>query len=75
MLAEEVVRNASLRLSLKNSTNVAEILALLNHSQSLDAEIVGLWGMAGIGKTSIAREIFEILAHIMICVTSYKTFI
>ncbi|KAL9818112.1 putative TIR domain, P-loop containing nucleoside triphosphate hydrolase [Arabidopsis thaliana] len=68
MLAEEVVRNASLRLSLKNSTNVAEILALLNHSQSLDAEIVGLWGMAGIGKTSIAREIFEILApHYDLC--------
>lgn len=68
MLAEEVVRNASLRLYLKNSKNLAEIIALLNPSQSLDAEIVGLWGMAGIGKTSIAREIFEIRApHYDLC--------
>ncbi|KAG7546905.1 Toll/interleukin-1 receptor homology (TIR) domain [Arabidopsis suecica] len=62
MLAEEVVRNACLKLYLKNSKNLVRILALLNHSQPSDADIVGIWGMAGIGKTSIAREIFGILA-------------
>uniref|UniRef100_A0A1J3GLG0 Putative WRKY transcription factor 19 n=1 Tax=Noccaea caerulescens TaxID=107243 RepID=A0A1J3GLG0_NOCCA len=62
MLAKEVVRNACIRLDLKKSKNVARILAFLNKSQPSDAEIVGLWGMAGIGKTSIAREIYGILA-------------
>jgi ABC-type dipeptide/oligopeptide/nickel transport system ATPase component len=62
ILAEEVVRNASLRLYLKSSKNLLGILALLNHSQSTDVEIMGIWGIAGIGKTSIAREIFELHA-------------
>ncbi|VVB00590.1 unnamed protein product [Arabis nemorensis] len=63
MVTEEVVRDACLRLYLKNSKNVARVLAFLNHSQSpSEAEIVGLWGMAGIGKTCIAREIFGRLA-------------
>lgn len=61
ILAEEVVRNASLRLYLKNSKNMVEILSLLEHSECLDVEIFGLWGMPGIGKTSLAREVFEIL--------------
>ncbi|XP_048594714.1 disease resistance protein RPP2A-like [Brassica napus] len=61
ILAEEVVRNASLRLYLKNSKNMVEILSLLKHSECLDVEIFGLWGMPGIGKTSLAREVFEIL--------------
>ncbi|KFK28610.1 hypothetical protein AALP_AA7G020400 [Arabis alpina] len=59
-LAEEVVRDAWLYL--KNCKNVVRILAWLEHSQPSRAEIVGIWGMAGIGKTSIAREIFGILA-------------
>lgn len=62
MLAKKVVRNTCFRLDLKNSKNLVRILALLNHPQPLDAEIEGIWGMAGIGKTSIAREIYEILA-------------
>lgn len=35
------------------------ILSLLYCSQSSAPHIVGLWGMAGIGKTTIAREIFR----------------
>ncbi|CAH8345853.1 unnamed protein product [Eruca vesicaria subsp. sativa] len=62
MLAKKVVRNTCFRLDLKNSKNLVRILALLNHPLPLDAEIEGIWGMAGIGKTSIAREVFEILA-------------
>ncbi|XP_013597423.1 PREDICTED: probable WRKY transcription factor 19 isoform X2 [Brassica oleracea var. oleracea] len=62
MLAKKVVRNACFRLHLKSSKNLVRILALLNHPQPLEAEIEGIWGMAGIGKTSIAREIFELLA-------------
>ncbi|KAF8102896.1 hypothetical protein N665_0190s0015 [Sinapis alba] len=62
MLAKKVVRKTCFRLDLKNSKNLVRILALLNHPQPLDAEIEGIWGMAGIGKTSMAREIFEILA-------------
>ncbi|VVB12429.1 unnamed protein product [Arabis nemorensis] len=68
MLAEEVVRNASLRLYLRNSKNLAGIFSLLHNSQSSNVEIVGIWGMAGVGKTSIAREVFEILApHYDLC--------
>ncbi|XP_010434403.1 PREDICTED: probable WRKY transcription factor 19 isoform X2 [Camelina sativa] len=62
LLTEEVVRDVCLRLFLKNSKNLSRILQLLNHSQHSEADIVGLWGMPGIGKTSIAREIFGILA-------------
>ena len=62
MLAKKVARNTCFRLDLKNSKNLVRFLALLNHPQPLDAEIEGIWGMAGIGKTSIAREIFEILS-------------
>ncbi|KAJ0247088.1 Disease resistance protein RPP2A [Hirschfeldia incana] len=61
ILAEEIVRNAFLRLCLKNSKNMVGILSLLEYSECLDVEIFGLWGMPGIGKTSLAREVFEIL--------------
>ena len=62
MLAKKIVRNTCLRLDLKNSKNLVRILERLNHPQPPDAEFEGIWGMAGIGKTSIAREVFEILA-------------
>ncbi|CAH2078531.1 unnamed protein product [Thlaspi arvense] len=62
MLAEEVVRNACLRLHLKNSKNMASILALLEYSQPPGADFMGIWGAPGLGKTSIAREIFGALA-------------
>ncbi|CAN8231347.1 unnamed protein product [Cochlearia groenlandica] len=62
MLVNEIVRNVCSRLYLKNSKNLVRILALLNDSQPSEVDIVGIWGMAGIGKTSIAREIFGILA-------------
>ncbi|CAA7054870.1 unnamed protein product [Microthlaspi erraticum] len=62
MLVKKVVRNICLRLQLKNSKNLVRILALLNHPQPSEAEIEGIWGMAGVGKTSIATEVFEILA-------------
>ncbi|XP_010414679.1 PREDICTED: probable WRKY transcription factor 19 [Camelina sativa] len=75
VLAEEVVRNACLRLYLKNSKNLVRILALLNQSQPSDADIVGIWGMAGIGKTSIAREIFGTLAPKYDLCYFYKTLI
>ncbi|XP_056859061.1 disease resistance protein RPP2A isoform X2 [Raphanus sativus] len=48
MLAKKVVRNTCFRLDLKNNKNLVRILALLNHPQPLDAEIEGIWGMAGI---------------------------
>ncbi|CAL9238213.1 unnamed protein product [Arabidopsis halleri] len=59
MLAEEVVRNACLRLYLKNSKNLVRILALLNQSQPSDAEIVGIWGMAGIGLRQMRDDLFS----------------
>ncbi|KFK35864.1 hypothetical protein AALP_AA4G046800 [Arabis alpina] len=62
IVAEEVVRNACLRLYMKSSKNLARILSFLNQSKPSEAEFVGLWGMAGIGKTSIARELFGRLA-------------
>ncbi|VVB12434.1 unnamed protein product [Arabis nemorensis] len=46
-----------MRLQLKRT------LSLLNSSQSSAPHIVGLWGMAGIGKTTIARELFRTQAE------------
>ncbi|XP_048629706.1 disease resistance protein RPP2A-like [Brassica napus] len=62
MLAKEVVRNTCLRLDLKKYTNLARAVAYIKSLKPSDVEIVGLWGMAGIGKTSIAREIYGLLA-------------
>ncbi|XP_019057328.1 PREDICTED: protein SUPPRESSOR OF npr1-1, CONSTITUTIVE 1 [Tarenaya hassleriana] len=61
-LVKKIVRNACLRLYSRTSENLTNILSLLEHSQTSDMHTVGIWGMAGIGKTTIATEIFEILA-------------
>ncbi|RID78193.1 hypothetical protein BRARA_A01042 [Brassica rapa] len=45
------------RLSLES------ILSLLNRSQPSSPQIVGLWGMAGIGKTTITRDFFRTQAE------------
>ncbi|KAH0935254.1 hypothetical protein HID58_012371 [Brassica napus] len=65
ILAKNIVSNVCLLLSSENNMKLRgrlqmnSILSLLNCSQSSAPHIVGLWGMAGIGKTTIAREIFR----------------
>ncbi|KAG2318408.1 hypothetical protein Bca52824_011621 [Brassica carinata] len=63
MLAKNIVRdvlvNSITRSNLTGSLQLSDILSLLNSSQSSAPHIVGLWGMAGIGKTTISREFFR----------------
>ncbi|CAN6878909.1 unnamed protein product [Brassica oleracea] len=65
ILAKNIVSNVCLLLSSENNMKLRgrlqmnSILSLLYCSQSSAPHIVGLWGMAGIGKTTIAREIFR----------------
>ncbi|XP_010481624.1 PREDICTED: disease resistance protein RRS1-like [Camelina sativa] len=62
ILPEEIVRYACLRLFSISSQNVTRMYSLLNSLQTSDTQMVGIWGMPGIGKTSVAREIFRRLA-------------
>ncbi|KAG7546909.1 Toll/interleukin-1 receptor homology (TIR) domain superfamily [Arabidopsis suecica] len=62
MLAKNIFKDVCFLLS--SETNGIKhpfeiILSLVNCSQSSTPHIVGLWGMAGIGKTTIARDIFR----------------
>ena len=63
MLAKNIVRdvqvNSKTGSNLTESLQLSYILSLLNSSQSSAPHIVGLWGMAGIGKTTFSREIFR----------------
>ncbi|KAF8115078.1 hypothetical protein N665_0030s0119 [Sinapis alba] len=63
MLAKNIVRdvlvNSKTGSDLTGSLQLSDILSLLNSSQSSVPNIVGLWGMAGIGKTTISREFFR----------------
>ncbi|KAJ4871515.1 Disease resistance protein (TIR-NBS-LRR class) family [Raphanus sativus] len=64
LLAKNIVRdvcfllNPDTNMNLRGRLQMKSILSLLNFSQFSAPHIVGLWGMAGIGKTTIAREIF-----------------
>uniref|UniRef100_A0A1J3HY47 Putative WRKY transcription factor 19 n=2 Tax=Noccaea caerulescens TaxID=107243 RepID=A0A1J3HY47_NOCCA len=66
MLAKNIVKDVCLVLNSETHRNLEgmrlqlkNILSLLSCSQSSAPHIVGLWGMAGIGKTTISREIFR----------------
>ncbi|KAF8107619.1 hypothetical protein N665_0119s0080 [Sinapis alba] len=67
ILAKNIVRDVCLltetNMNLRGRLQMKSILSLLNCSQFSPLHIVGLWGMAGIGKTTIAREIFRTQAE------------
>ncbi|VVB12455.1 unnamed protein product [Arabis nemorensis] len=66
MLAKNIVTYICLLLNFEtNGIKLAleSILPLLDCSQPSAPIIVGLWGMAGIGKTTITREIFRTQAE------------
>ncbi|KAG7542230.1 DNA-binding pseudobarrel domain superfamily [Arabidopsis thaliana x Arabidopsis arenosa] len=66
MLAKNIVRDVYLLLSSETygvKLPLESILTLLDCPQPSAPQIVGLWGMAGIGKTTIAREIFRTQAE------------
>nr|ACP30588.1 disease resistance protein [Brassica rapa subsp. pekinensis] len=69
ILAKNIVSDVCLLLSsesnmkLRGRLQMNSILSLLKFSQSSAPHIVGLWGMAGIGKTTISREIFRTQAE------------
>ena len=51
--------NSETNMKLRGRLQIQSILSLLNCSHFSAPHIVGLWGMAGIGKTAITREIFR----------------
>ncbi|CAN7070852.1 unnamed protein product [Brassica oleracea var. botrytis] len=70
ILAKNIVRDVCLPLSSETNMklrgtrlSLESILSLLNRSQPSSPQIVGLWGMAGIGKTTITREFFRTQAE------------
>ncbi|XP_057436791.1 disease resistance protein RPV1-like isoform X3 [Lotus japonicus] len=44
-------------------SRVQDVVRLLNSQQSQHPQILGIWGMAGIGKTTIAKEVFSRIGH------------
>ncbi|CAE6218406.1 unnamed protein product [Arabidopsis arenosa] len=62
ILPEEIVRYACLRLFSVSSQNVTRMYSLLNSLKPSDMQMIGIWGMPGIGKTTVAREVFKRLA-------------
>ncbi|XP_048590798.1 disease resistance protein RPP2A-like isoform X2 [Brassica napus] len=70
ILAKNIVRDVCLPLSSETNMklrgtrlSLESILSLLNRSQPSSPQIVGLWGMAGIGKTTITRDFFRTQAE------------
>uniref|UniRef100_A0A1J3K5M9 Disease resistance protein RRS1 n=1 Tax=Noccaea caerulescens TaxID=107243 RepID=A0A1J3K5M9_NOCCA len=66
MLAKNIVKDVCLLLNSETNRKLEgmrlqlkTLLSLLSCSQSSAPHIVGLWGMAGIGKTTISRKIFR----------------
>ncbi|KAG2239684.1 hypothetical protein Bca52824_091523 [Brassica carinata] len=66
ILAKNIVRDVCLPLSSETNTklrgtrlSLKTILSQLNRSQPSAPQIVGLWGTAGIGKTTITRDFFR----------------
>ncbi|XP_010449344.1 PREDICTED: disease resistance protein RRS1-like isoform X1 [Camelina sativa] len=70
MLAKIIVRDVSLLIGFEAGRNLigiklllGSILPLIHCHQPSAPQIVGLWGMAGIGKTAITREIYRTQAQ------------
>ncbi|VVB08024.1 unnamed protein product [Arabis nemorensis] len=61
-LIEEIVRYACLRLFSISSQNVIDVYSLLESWQPSGMQMIGIWGMPGVGKTTVAKEIFRRLA-------------
>ncbi|CAA7054874.1 unnamed protein product [Microthlaspi erraticum] len=70
MLAKSIVRDVCCLRNFKTRMNLVgirpllqSILPLLDCPQTSAPRIVGIWGMAGIGKTTITREIYRTQAE------------
>ncbi|MCH96969.1 TMV resistance protein N, partial [Trifolium medium] len=44
-------------------SRVQDIIQLLNSQQSKDSILIGIWGMGGIGKTTIAKAAYNKIRH------------
>ncbi|XP_010537832.1 PREDICTED: protein SUPPRESSOR OF npr1-1, CONSTITUTIVE 1-like [Tarenaya hassleriana] len=70
-LTKEVARNLSARLSLPSSSGSNEFVGMDSHMRKIEAllcldsgdvQMVGIWGMGGIGKTTIAKCVYRNLS-------------
>ncbi|PNY10502.1 disease resistance protein (TIR-NBS-LRR class), partial [Trifolium pratense] len=44
-------------------SRVQDVIQLLNRQQSKDTLLLGIWGMGGIGKTTIAKATYNKIRH------------
>ncbi|CAI9771608.1 unnamed protein product [Fraxinus pennsylvanica] len=64
-IALEILNNLSHTVSrVKESligveSHVGQVMSLLNLESTKDVRMIGIWGMGGIGKTTIARAVFD----------------
>ncbi|KAL5560846.1 hypothetical protein UlMin_037057 [Ulmus minor] len=65
---EKITKEISDKLNITSSSEddlvgvdyrIANLLPLLGLGESNDVRVIGIWGMPGIGKTTLAEEVFE----------------
>ncbi|XP_010532027.1 PREDICTED: protein SUPPRESSOR OF npr1-1, CONSTITUTIVE 1-like [Tarenaya hassleriana] len=75
-LIQELVQDLSNRLFLVSPSESGEFVGMSSHMRRIqpllnlnseDVRMVGIWGMGGVGKTTVAKFIFEILSNKFQC--------